>query len=433
MKRNSLLSVWIIALVMTTGCAGVSSQPPTPPIDPQVKKERSAESFCGGQAWNLNFSPLLPAEAWEIVLGFLDENFTAEAALEEGEFNEWFALGTPQGYEAYALHKLYRSCLMKIRRLRPHDLSLASWEYDLGCLEVWEEEGGITAIFQENSHRQFAFAPQVTAGCCELHQFHLVKTAMGWKIGSYRPQQGFGNAIVEDYSTRKANRGIQGYGTSQQVEQIISDMEREYLEQGEKDVLLTAQSLADDQREVNLERGIGHPYNREDALAYARAWAYGGAARLRSRAWPVYDDYGGDCQNFVSQCLFAGGIPMDWAGKAQWKWLGHTPNLRDEGWGRSPSWSGVKEFYAYCQENEDWGLAAWVDAPLGHLRPGDVLQFAALDDWRHSVLITGEVRDAQGIRVDWLVASHCADQENWPLSAYSYSTVRGITILGWNG
>lgn len=432
MKRKSLPFVWIVVLILATGCVGGPGQPPE--IHHPGPQARPSEALGSrqGQPWNLQFSPLLPTEAWETVLGFLDANFQAEAALEEGEFGRWFDLETPQGYQACGMHGLYRTCLMQIRRLRPHDLSLMSWEYDLGCLEVWEEEEGITAIFQENSHRKFAFAPQVTAGCCQLHRFHLVKIATGWKIRSYRPQEGLGNALAEDYESRKAARGLEGHGTPQQIAQLLEELEQAYLARGKADVYITAQSLADDQRMADWERGIGHPYNREEALAYARAWAYGGAARLRSRAWPAYDDYGGDCQNFVSQCLFAGGIPMDWAGAAQWKWLGHTPNLQGKALGRSPSWSGVKEFYAYCRENDGRGLAAWVDAPLGQLRPGDVLQFAALGDWRHSVLITGEVRDEQGVRVDWLVASHCADQENWPLSAYSYSTVRGIAILGWN-
>lgn len=42
-------------------------------------------------------------------------------------------------------------------------------------------------------------------------------------------------------------------------------------------------------------------YNREKAVEYARRWAYD-----RNPQYYNFDPIGGDCTNFVSQCLFAG-------------------------------------------------------------------------------------------------------------------------------
>ena len=42
-------------------------------------------------------------------------------------------------------------------------------------------------------------------------------------------------------------------------------------------------------------------YNRERAVAYAHRWAFS-----RNPAYYNFDAIGGDCTNFVSQCLFAG-------------------------------------------------------------------------------------------------------------------------------
>ena len=47
-------------------------------------------------------------------------------------------------------------------------------------------------------------------------------------------------------------------------------------------------------------------YRREPALRYAARWAMG-----RNPAYYDFTDLGGDCTNFVSQCLFAGGCRMN--------------------------------------------------------------------------------------------------------------------------
>ena len=67
-----------------------------------------------------------------------------------------------------------------------------------------------------------------------------------------------------------------------------------------------------DQESIESTGGDGHveatrrprPYNREAAFGYAKRWWDGANT-------PEYNDYsgsGGDCANFVSQCLIAGGI-----------------------------------------------------------------------------------------------------------------------------
>ena len=42
-------------------------------------------------------------------------------------------------------------------------------------------------------------------------------------------------------------------------------------------------------------------YDRKAAVLYAHQWAYG-----RNPAYYDYEELGGDCTNFASQCIFAG-------------------------------------------------------------------------------------------------------------------------------
>ena len=59
---------------------------------------------------------------------------------------------------------------------------------------------------------------------------------------------------------------------------------------------------------------IFHEYNREAAVSYARRWALG-----RNPAYMDYELWGGDCTNFISQCLRSGQIPMDYTGRMYYK------------------------------------------------------------------------------------------------------------------
>ena len=43
------------------------------------------------------------------------------------------------------------------------------------------------------------------------------------------------------------------------------------------------------------------PYDRLEAVIYAHRWAYG-----RNPAFYDYEEIGGDCTNYASQCIYAG-------------------------------------------------------------------------------------------------------------------------------
>ena len=74
-------------------------------------------------------------------------------------------------------------------------------------------------------------------------------------------------------------------------------------------------------------------YNRNLAATYARKWALG-----RNPQYYNYDKLGGDCTNFISQCLFAGKMEMNYRG---YGWYYRNANEK------SPSWTGVEFLYDF--------------------------------------------------------------------------------------
>ncbi len=174
-----------------------------------------------------------------------------------------------------------------------------------------------------------------------------------------------------------------------------------------------------------------HEYNRDKAVAYSYKWVSGDEV-IRNPAYSDYSIYGGNCQNYVSQALYASGIPMDWSGEQQWKWFDDESDLSQTATGRSGSWSGTEYFYEYCNKNTGKGLVAETGGNIFSAQPGDVIQYV-VDGWaHHSVIVTKVIYDDNGNVVDLLINSNTTDRVDYPMSAYGYTNIRLIKIIGYN-
>ena len=174
-----------------------------------------------------------------------------------------------------------------------------------------------------------------------------------------------------------------------------------------------------------------HEYDRDKAVAYSYKWVDGEKV-IRNPDYNDYSIYGGNCQNYVSQALYASGIPMDWSGNEQWKWFDDESDLSEYPTGRSGSWSGTEYFYEYCNKNTGKGLVAETDGNIFSAQPGDVIQYV-VDGWaHHSVIVSKVIYDDNGNVVDLLINSNTTDRVDYPMSAYGYTNIRLIKIIGYN-
>ena len=149
-------------------------------------------------------------------------------------------------------------------------------------------------------------------------------------------------------------------------------------------------------------------YNRQAAVAYAATWALG-----RNEAYADFTDMGGDCTNFVSQCLFAGTGVMNPVPVTGWYYY----SLND----RSPSWTGVEFLRDFLLSNEGPGPQA-VQVEKQAIRPGDVIQLGnAAGRFYHSLIV-------MKVTPQILVSAHTFDALNRPLDSYDYAAARYLHI-----
>ena len=152
-------------------------------------------------------------------------------------------------------------------------------------------------------------------------------------------------------------------------------------------------------------------YNRQAVYEYAKEWAF-----KRNPKFYNFNNLGGDCTNFASQCIYAGAGVMNYTPTFGWYYI----SLND----RAPAWTGVEYLYNFLVNNEGAGPFA-EEVSLEKLEVGDIVQLGtATNDFYHSPVV---VRIANG-RI--YVAAHTFDAFNRPLNSYNFAKARGIHILG---
>ncbi len=156
-------------------------------------------------------------------------------------------------------------------------------------------------------------------------------------------------------------------------------------------------------------------YNRRAAVRYALNWAF-----ARNPRFYDFTEIGGDCTNFVSQCLYAGCDVMNYASENGWYYI-NSDN-------RAPSWTGVNFLREFLLTNK--GTAVYgEEAALSEIRRGDVIQLINGDGrFYHSVFVSAVIYPVTERNI--FVCAHSDDARNRRLSTYGYADLFPIHILG---
>ena len=153
-----------------------------------------------------------------------------------------------------------------------------------------------------------------------------------------------------------------------------------------------------------------YPLDIKAGSEYAHRWALSA-----NPAYYNFENIGGDCTNFVSQCLYAGGAVMNYTSDTGW----YYNSLHD----RAAAWTSVEYFYRFIVNNKGIGPFGRL-VPLNEVRAGDVIQLGTAGRFHHSLFVIAVRR---GIPY---VAAHTYNVYDRPLYAYSYDDIRCLKIAG---
>ncbi|MBQ8546282.1 MAG: amidase domain-containing protein [Clostridia bacterium] len=152
-------------------------------------------------------------------------------------------------------------------------------------------------------------------------------------------------------------------------------------------------------------------YLRDRAVMYAQKYAL-----QRNPLFYTFEGIGGNCTNFVSQCILAGSCTMNYTAVYGWYYLSTNR--------RSASWTGVEYFYNFMTSNAGVGpFGREVDLSLAEI--GDAIQLQNTEGQFYHTLIISKIENGE-----IYICANSNDALNRALSTYEYANLRVIHIEG---
>lgn len=415
-------AIVVAVVLLFTACATTMSAIPTAGdtgavVDesisnqlPDVKLSKPVELIGTGSLEYAENVPIISADAENLILDYMTRYYEGIARLDIPDMDDLFY---DKDDSRAVQTKMALEYLVKTRAMQKTDLSLNYYSYKLTVNGVnTDKNGNLVVRLAEDSVQSFAHSPNIESELYDAwHVFTMKSTDLGYKLLHHR-----------DILSWSVIKNVPVYTAMENFE----DIEEKDFEKLLEDAKIYVQKRGLEEDTVDKVSTDGE-YDRQAAVEYAQRWV----SEINSE-WENYARYGGNCQNYVSQCLLAGGIPMDTTGSYVWKWYGSKPSESSSKTGRSASWSSVMAFLEYAKSNKGKGLSAQVAAPYYSGEKGDVIHMGTSEDFRHSVVITEVVKDSAGNTIDYLISSNTANYKNFPASAYPYTNQILIKILGYN-
>lgn len=152
-------------------------------------------------------------------------------------------------------------------------------------------------------------------------------------------------------------------------------------------------------------------YDRTAAVRYAAKWALS-----RNPEYYDYSQLGGDCTNFVSQCIYAGSGVMDYTETFGWYYINANQ--------KAPAWTGVEYLYNYLVRSEDRPGPIGIEVGENEVQKGDIVQLS------FNGITFGHTPIILATRPQIFVAAHSEDSFMRPLDTYDYMKIRFLHING---
>lgn len=278
--------------------------------------------------------------------------------------------------------------------------------------------GEMAITVRVSSEMQYGFSDTVTHNSGEIHTFTVTEEDKKTVISGHstdRPARIFAEYV---FDIAAASDGFTRADLSYTYYYDYVDRSLELLGLSREDFHETTKASLSTEFEPSFE--AEYPYNSDNACLYAIN------SSGHSSEYGTYDE---NDTNFCSQCIAAGGIPMDDQGNSltQWKWYDYEINNTRTKEGCTLTWYNRNKFWVYAIENTGFGMVAQCSDTV---RKGDIVQFMKQDEPVLQCIVTDIVYDNDGNPVDFIV---CTDKlKNKPVSLMWNGDLRFINIIGYN-
>ena len=400
------MSLILIAMLVMTlfGALNVKNREkekiePDPPIENKPVNNVIPNSFKG----TIKDDYGVPEKVMETITSYMDAYYRALFRLETDDISALFSNDKMASISDKAF-----SLLVDVRKLYDFDMHLYAGHYDLKVTDYREQGGKYYVDILEDDYMNFTFLDGIESSAYDIENYFVIDG--DYKISDLNKVQGYYLTFYDE--KEKSLDEVYDYFMRQLKDMIDYNTE----------VLRKKAQTSSYQSKLSYRNS----YDRNKAAQYSYLYYHD-----RNPAWYNFTDEGGNCQNYASQSMLEGGIPMDHEGEQQWKCHIEDPmydpeiNEEETAYGRSRSWVNVEFFYEYAKNNEGKGMVADTKVNLYYCEPGDII-IVGNSSLAHTVIVS-KVVDGH-----ILVNSNSIDMKDYPIEAYVYTNITPIKILGYN-
>ena len=412
-KSRALMILILSAMLLLTLVGSLSLNKEDKPADQEEEEEQTVEpvesdvipsTFKG----TISDEFSVPAEAMKVITDYMDAYYRSLYTLEVSDVSSLF-----DNEKMAAVSDRAFSLLVETHKNYDFDFRMNKAHYDLK-VTAYEDNGNTCKIdLLEDDTMCFVFLNGIESKTFDVENYFTLSKKDGvYKISDLEKVQGYYLTFYDEAESIEKIDEVYDYFSRQ-----LSDMH----DYNNEVLKVKAQN-----QPYSPAKTFAKAYDRQKAVAYADQYYH-----QRNPIWYNFTDEGGNCQNYASQCMLEGGISLDYDGEEQWKCYVEDPdyepeiNEEEKPAGRTRSWVNVGYFYNYAKWNEGKGMVADVNVNLYYAQPGDII-LVGNNGLAHTVIVS-KVVDGH-----ILVNSNSIDMKDYPIEAYTYTTVMLIKILGCN-
>ena len=390
LKKSVIMFLILFVLLVSMTVGGLIKKHTNENEIPQdeIIEDVVPQTFCGV----INNNSLVPDNVLNVIKGYMDDYYKSIYTLELVDTTKYFK-NEIDGKVSNAAIRL----IVDSRKLYDFDFTMNDAHYDLSIISCNEIDGKYHIVFLEDDYFCFKFLNGISSEAYDIENSMIIeKINNEYKISEYEKVQGYYSMFNESKNEDDISKVYDFY--YKRLATVIDN------ENYQKQVALDKPFISDKSFDV--------AYNRDKASVYANTYYHS-----RNENYYDFSDEGGNCQNFASQSLLAGGMIMDESGECEWYFNGYGDYV--------PSWVHVQSFNDYCKDNEGTGLVSEVDANVYYAEPGDLIQ-VGISSVSHTTIVS-KIVDGH-----ILLNSNSIDMKDFPLEGYTYPVRKLIKILGSN-
>lgn len=297
--------------------------------------------------------------------------------------------------------KIILSTIIEHHSMQRVDLKAKYYTHKINMRKISLKQTTCTIFITTEEMKHYRHLNKDTFITNDTHRLELIKQDGEWKIEGHFYEDDF-KRVLYAYQSKL---GVEDLNKAKDtyLSNVRNSIEHEDIRKANRSQEESVKQMLEG---LYKEEDI-MPYNRSEAVEYALEYAIDA-----NPTWHEYEDLGGDCTNFTSQCLYIGGIPFNQGGEdinKQWYWYSDSY--------RTPSWTSSTFFLDYTLADRKVGLVAHL-GDKEDLRLGDMVQLGSIGKTSHSMIVTEFVYDKteKDKVIDYLVCQHSDNAKNLPLS-----------------